>query len=282
MLVGVHVSAAGGIQNAPANAKKTGCEVFQVFSRPPQGGPARPITAEVIKDFNLAMKKNDQAEFYIHTPYYINLASTTPRIRYGSISVIRDELERGSLLGAKYVMTHLGSAKDLSRKEAVTKVSHGIIRILDKYKGTTMLLIENSAGSGNVIGDQFEEIRDIINDLPSAAQKFVGVCLDTCHAFSSNYDLRDKKSLDETLKKFDQLIGLERLKLIHLNDSKNDLGAKVDRHEHIGQGKIGLEAFRILVHHPKLKKTNLILETPEDERGEQKDDLNIIKKLRDS
>jgi deoxyribonuclease IV len=281
MLVGVHVSAAGGLANAPANARKIGCEVFQIFSRPPQGGPAKPITEGVIKDFNSAMKINQQSEFYIHTPYYINLASTTPRIRYGSISVIRDELERGSLLGAKYVMTHLGSAKELSRKEAVIKVSHGIIRILDKYKGQTILLLENSAGSGNVIGDQFEELAEVMNQIPKAARNNVGICFDTCHAFSSNYDLRDKKSLAETLRKFDQLIGLDKLKLIHLNDSKTELGSKVDRHEHIGQGKIGLEGFKAVVNQPNLKKINLILETPEDEKGTQQGDLKVIKDLRD-
>jgi deoxyribonuclease IV len=280
MLVGVHVSAAGGVQNAPGNAKKIGCEVFQVFSRPPQGGPARPVTKSVIREFVLAMENNKQAEFYIHAPYYINLASTTPRIRYGSISVIRDELERGSLLGAKYVMTHLGSAKDLSRKEAIVKVSHGIIRILDKYKGSAKFLIENSAGSGNVMGDQFEEIAAIIKGLPQSIRNKVGVCFDTCHAFSSNYDLRNKKSLDQTLKKFDQIIGLDKLKLIHLNDSKTDINSHVDRHEHIGQGKIGTEGFKAIISHPKLKKVNLILETPEDEKGMQKDDLDLIKKLR--
>ena len=144
MKFGAHVSAAGGLHRAPENGAKIGCEVIQIFSRPPQGGPAKAITPAVVKEFQSEMKKHKQAECYIHTPYYINLASTNPRIYYGSVKVIRDELERGSLIGAKYVMTHLGSAKDLSRKEAIKKVISGIRQILKGYKGSTILLMDLS------------------------------------------------------------------------------------------------------------------------------------------
>jgi len=276
MLFGAHVSAAGGAVNAPVNAKKICCEVFQFFSRPPQGGAAPALTPAVIKSFQEAMKQCGQKEAYIHTPYYINLASAKSSICYGSIKVIREELERASLLGAKYVMTHLGSANDLPQGQAIKKVIEGIIKIFADYRGAAMLLIENSAGSGDIIGDEFEEIIQIIR----LSKKELGVCLDTCHAFASGYDLRNKKSVDETLKKFDKIIGLEKLKLIHLNDSKTELGSRKDRHEHIGQGKIGLDGFRELVHHPKLKNINMILETPDDERGNQRSDLEIIKELR--
>ncbi|MBU1037155.1 deoxyribonuclease IV [Patescibacteria group bacterium] len=280
MFFGAHVSAAGGIDKAPANARAIGCEVFQMFSRPPQGGPAKLITPALIKSFKSAMIKNKQAECYIHTPYYINLASTNNRIRYGSIKVIREELERGSLIGVKYMMTHLGSANNLPRNKAIKKVIEGVKKILEGYNNSTMFLIENSAGSGNIIGDQFEEIRAIIKGVPRQARDRLAVCFDTCHAFSSNYDLRNKKAIDQTLKKFNQLIGLDKLKLIHINDSKTDLGSHIDRHEHIGLGKIGLKGFKELINHPKLKKTNMILETPIDGRGGQEDDLKKIKKLR--
>jgi deoxyribonuclease-4 len=287
MKFGAHVSIAGGIFNAPARSKEIGGEVFQMFSRSPRGGAAPKLTNEVVKQFKAEMKKNNQAEAYIHTPYYINLASTNNRIRYGSIAVIREELERASSLGVKYVMTHLGSANDLSRAQAIKEVTKGVKKILEGYKGSAIFLMENSAGSGNVVGNEFEELGAIIKGVPPVlpagrrqARDRLAVCLDTCHAFASGYDLRDKKSLNQTLIKFDKTIGLNKLKLIHLNDSKTDLGKKVDRHEHIGKGKIGLEGFKQLVNYPKLKKINLILETPVDEQGDHAVDLKIIKKLK--
>jgi len=276
MLFGAHVSASGGVFKAPANAKKIGCEVFQLFSRSPQGGPAPVLTDQVAADFKSAMKTNHQAEAYIHTPYYINLASSNNRIRYGSIKVIREELARASLLGVKYIMTHLGSANDLPRERAIKKVIEGVAKILDGYQGAALFLMENSAGSGKVIGDQFEELAEIIKRV---GRNNIGVCFDTCHAFASGYDLRTAESVDETLKKFDQIIVLKYLKLIHANDSKTEFFSHRDRHEHIGKGKIGLAGFKALVNHPKLKSVNMIVETPDDEKGNQEGDIKTLKKL---
>ena len=140
-----------------------------------------------------------------------------------------------------------------------------------------MFLIENSAGSGNIIGDQFEEINEIIKGVTLSARNKVGVCLDTCHAFSSGYDLRNKKAIDKTLKKFDAKIGLSKLKMIHGNDSMTEIDSHVDRHEHIGLGKIGKEGFQAILNHPKLKKLDLIIETPADGR---QDDIKVLKGLR--
>jgi len=280
MLFGAHISMAGGIDKTPANAKKIDCEVFQLFSRSPRGGKAPELTKEVVKSFKAEMKQNNQQEAYIHTPYYINLASTNNRIKDGSVEVIREELDRASVLGIPYIMTHLGSANDLTREKAVKQVILGLKKILIGYKGTSLLLIENSAGSGNVIGDMFEEIGDIIQGIPKLLRKKVGVCLDTCHAFASGYDLRDKKGVSKTLKEFDQKIGLKNLKLIHLNDSKTEIGSHKDRHEHIGFGKIGQAGFKELINYPKLKYVNMILETPNDETGSQESDLKLLKRLR--
>lgn len=158
MLIGAHVSATGGFENAPENAHKAGCEVFQFFSRSPRGGKAPELTSDVIKEFKDSIKKYEQKECYIHAPYYINLASKKNNIYHGSIAVLREELERGTQLGAKYMMTHLGSAKDLGKKEAIKKVIKGITEILDGYSGSCQLLLEMSAGAGNIIGDTFQEI----------------------------------------------------------------------------------------------------------------------------
>lgn len=280
MLFGVHVSIAGGIFKAPANAKEINCEVFQMFSRSPRGGPAPALTKDIVAAFQSEMKANGQAEAYIHAPYYINLASADSKIRNSSIRIIQEELERASILGVKYVMTHLGSARDLERAEAVLAVTDAVRKILDGYNGATLLLLENSAGSGDVIGSRFEELKEILDGIPRQARDICGVCFDTCHAFASGYDLRTEKAVDETLKEFDRIIGLKFLKMIHINDSKAELGKRLDRHEHIGQGHIGLVGFQALISHPTLKNINMIAETPEDERGDQADDLKILKKMR--
>lgn len=281
MTIGAHISAAGGLENAPANAKNQGCECYQFFSRPPQGGPARKITSEDIKKFQLANQKFGFTNFYIHAPYFINLASSNNRIYHGSISVLREELERGSLLGVKYLMTHLGSAKDLGEKESLKKVVTGLEKILAGYKGTTQFLIEMSAGSGAIIGDTFEEVASIIHNSKLIIQKKLGACFDTAHAFASGYDLRDAQAVQKTFSQFDKTIGLKRLKLIHLNDSKVSLGSHADRHEDLGSGQIGLAGFSALIKYLQKKKLNidLILETPTESR--RKKDIALLKSFRD-
>ena len=275
MKFGVHVSIAGGIQNAPINAHKKGCEVFQFFSRSPRGGKPT-YTKETIEKFKSNCEKFGFTEYYIHTPYYINLASSNDRIRHGSITAIRDELEVGSRLGAKYVMTHLGSAKDYSESKAQQLVIKGIKEILKSYKGTTILLLENSAGSGQIIGDEIDELGKIMKGVSSNK---VGICYDTCHGFASGYDIRTKLALNKTLKEFDKYIGLDKLKLFHFNDSKSELGSKRDRHENIGKSFIGKTAFDLIINPPKLKKVDAVLET-HDVVEDNIPSLNLLKKLR--
>jgi deoxyribonuclease-4 len=279
MRIGSHVSIAGGVWNAPSNAAKVGCEVFQIFSRSPHGGPVKPITPDVIGQFQSEMKKYKLDTFYIHTPYFINFASAKNNIRYGSISVVRQELERGSLLGCKAIMTHLGSFGELTDKEGLEIVSKSISKVLEGYEGSTQLLLEISAGAGRVVGDTFEEIVAILeNKLVSKYD--VGVCFDTCHAFASGYDLRTKKNVDATLKQFDKVIGLEKLVMVHANDSMAEIGKHLDRHQHIGKGHIGQEGFKALVNHEHLGKLDWILETPKDDPKDDPNNISTIDKLR--
>src|SRR6185436_17212064 len=185
--------------------------------------------------------------------YFINFASIKGNVYYGSISVIREELERGSLLGCKALMTHLGSFGELSDKEGIEREVKAIMKVMEGYKGTTQLLLEISAGAGRVVGDTFEEIAWILDD--KRLKKFdIGVCFDSCHAFQSQYDLRTKKDVEATMKAFDKAIGLERLVVMHANDSKAEFGKHLDRHEHIGQGHIGLDGFKALANHKTLGK----------------------------
>jgi len=285
MLFGSHVSAAGGVEKAPERAAEVGCEVFQFFSRPPQGGPPSKLTPAIVKAFKDNCKQFKQAESYIHAPYYINFASAKPSTRYGSSSVIREELERGSELGVSYLMTHLGSSREVGDKQGMVYLVEGLARVLDKYTGTTQFLLENSAGTGKTIGDTFEELAEMIQKTEKKSKKFkgkIGICFDTCHAFTSGYDLRDKAAVKKTLDMFDKIIGLERLKLIHSNDSVDGFGEHKDRHQHLGEGKIGLEGFKALVQEKRLKNVNFILETPKDTPQDDPRNLKILKKFRAS
>lgn len=274
MKFGAHVSIAGGVQNAPKNAAALGCEVFQMFSRSPQGGPAPKLTAEIVSAFRSACESEKLSDWVIHAPYYLNFASGEERTRMNSARIVREELERGSLLDARYVMFHPGSARDVGLAQAMTFCVEGITRVLDGYAGSTHLLIEISAGAGEIIGDIFEEVAEIIAGVDHPD---LGVCFDTAHAFASGYDLRTTESVADTFKKFDQTIGLKRLKMSHCNDSKVDLGGRRDRHEHLGKGFIGLDGFRALLTSPLLAHINWYLETEPDGVAE---DLELLKRIR--
>lgn len=289
--IGLHVSAAGGVENAPEHAKSFGAEVFQFFSRSPRGGQATPITAEQAKTFKARCKQHE-FESYIHTPYYINFASKQTSLASAATRIVREELERASTLGVMYVVTHLGSAKDFfpspeasgtpgtidTPNEALQQTVRGLKNV---FKGnaafSATLLLEISAGAGAVIGDTFEELAYILKGL---GRRDVHVCLDTCHLFASGYDIRSREGWNQTLQRFQRSVGISRLKLMHVNDSKTGLGGRVDRHEHLGRGSIGLESFRTLFQHPKLTKVNFILETPHDTMINK--DIELLKQFRDS
>lgn len=272
MNFGAHISSAGGLHMAPARAREFGGTVFQMFSRPPQGGKPKPITSVEITSFNQAMKEAEMKDFYIHAPYFVNLASTDSRIYKSSIGILREELERGSLLGCRGMMFHPGSAKGSTKEEALLRVVAGINEILKGYTGKCLLLIENSAGAGEIVGDSFEDLAFFIESAKES--KKIGICLDTQHAFASGYDLRTKDAVKDTLHKFDQIVGLENLVVIHTNDSKIPFEGRKDRHEHLGKGHIGSEGFCALVKHEALKDMDFILETPQNET--RPEDLSLL------
>lgn len=290
MQFGVHISIAGGIEKAPKRVHEISGECFQMFSRSPHGGKSLELTEDAINNFKNNCRKYNLENYYIHTPYYINLASVNSRIYYGSIAAIKKEMEVADLLGAKGVVTHLGSAKELGEKEAREKLVEGLVKIfltppLPKGAGRisgslfkTQLLLEITAGAGKIMGDSFEEIAYFIKETEKEISKNkLGVCFDTAHAFASGYDLRNKKAVQKTFDDFDKTIGLERLKLIHCNDSKVDLNSHIDRHENIGEGKIGMEGFKALVNEPRLQNLDFILETP---GGKIEKDLAVLRELR--
>jgi deoxyribonuclease-4 len=270
------VSAAGGLWKAGPNGKNLGCEVIQIFSRSPQSFRANPILEEDAAKFRAAMRENGIEDVYVHAPYVLNLASGKQTTRFGSVKMLRDELERGTALGCRAVMFHPGSAKDVGQEKGIELVVDGLNRIMDGYAGSCQLLIEISAGAGMVMGDTFEEIAAFIDGAERG--KDIGVCFDTQHAFASGYDLRTKRDVDATFKAFDAIVGLKKLVASHCNDSMVDFEAHKDRHEHLGKGKIGLDGFKAIVAHPKLAHVDLLLETPWDDLI--KEDMAVLKKFR--
>jgi len=276
MSVGAHVSTAGGLFNGPKNAGEIGCETFQFFSRPPQGGNVKAISEEDQKLFRDAVIENKIKSCYIHGPYVINLASEKTSTRANSVRLLHEELERGSLLGVKGMMFHPGSAKEVGEEAGTKFVIEGLNKILDGYNGSCQLLVEISAGAGAVMGDSFEELAAFIDGAERG--KEIGICFDTQHAFGSGYDFRTPELLDAMVKKFDKIVGLKKLVASHLNDSKVELGSRKDRHEHIGKGLIGKDAIKLFVQHPKLQHIDLLLETPLDE--ERAKEVKLLKKWR--
>lgn len=277
MKFGSHVSIAGGIDKAPARAHNIGCECFQMFTRSPRGGKPPKFEKGLVDAFLKSCAEHKLTDYYVHTPYYINLASGKEQLRSSSIAIIREELERSSIIGARYVMTHLGSSMGTDRPEAVKMVTEGLNRVLDAGDGLSAeLLLENTAGQGDTIGDTFEELAEILSGIDYPR---VGICIDTAHLLASGYDIRTKPALRKTLGKLSSAIGLNRVKLIHGNDSKAALGEKKDRHEHIGKGKVGKEGFKAIVNDPSLKNLNMIVELPPDGVAE---DIELLKQMRDN
>ena len=278
MRVGVHTSIAGAVENAAHHAHKIGCDTFQMFSANPRGWKTLEPSEKDCERFRAARAKYKLTPVVIHDNYLINMASADSVIRNKSTEAFRGEIRRAIALGADFLVTHPGSAKDSTPSKAIRNC---IESIKLAAKGQTLngltILIENTAGQGSVIGRSFEEVAEIIagagKELP------VGACIDTAHTFAAGYPIHTKDGLKETLEVLGQIIGFDKLKVIHANDSKTDYGSHADRHEHIGRGKIGKEAFARIVRHPKLRRVPFICETPIDRPGDDKRNINIIRKL---
>jgi deoxyribonuclease-4 len=273
--VGVHVSIAGSVDLAVDRAKKAGCDVFQMFSRNPRGWGFLPLSKESCKTFRSKILSSHLLPVD-HMPYLPNLASPKSDIYDKSVAALASELERCSLLGIPYLVTHLGHHLGdgiAGGRERVVKAINAALKVSDN---SVMLLLENTAGERNSVGSTFEHIRAIMDGIN--CQNRIGICFDTCHAFAAGYELRTETGISETMTQFDNAIGIHNLKMIHLNDTKGDLGSSLDRHEHIGMGYLGEGAFRLILHHPVLSALPLICETPVDER---RDDVGNIEKVRE-
>ena len=275
MKFGAHVSIAGGIENAPLRARQLGCECFQMFTRSPRGGRPPELDDRLLEAFFRNCSEVSISDYYVHTPYFINLASGKDDLREKSVDLVREELERSSALGVKYIMTHIGSAKGLQRDAAIDNVVDSVLRILGNYGGTTQLLLENTAGQGHTIGASFEEISLI---LQSVAHGGLGVCMDTAHMFASGYDIRTREGVEELVESLGAAFAPGTVKLVHANDSKAEFNSCKDRHEHVGEGKIGIDCFRAMIGNPFFEDLDMIVEMPPPEVSR---DVELLKKLRD-
>ena len=265
--LGAHHSIAGGFHRAVERAVETGCECLQIFTRNINQWATSPIDPAAAEAFREAVRAAELRLVVAHDSYLINPASADTALRRKSIDGLAEELRRAELLGIPWVVAHPGAAGEQPVDVAVARAATGIAESLRATSGLAAgILIETTAGQGSCLGASFEEIGtmlDVIDALPGL-KKRAGVCLDTCHVFAAGYPLSPAESLDDTLHRFDRHIGLKRLVVIHANDSKREFGSRVDRHEAIGKGRIGREAFRLLVNHPKLAGIPLILETPKE------------------
>jgi deoxyribonuclease-4 len=265
--LGAHQSIAGGFTKAVDRAVETGCECLQVFTRNINRWDVSPLDLDEAAAFRQAVSDAGLALVVAHDSYLINPASADDTLRKKSIAGLVTELERAEALGIPWVVAHPGAAGEQPLDEAVARAADGIAAALKTTRTLAAgILIETTAGQGSCLGATFEEIGAMlerIDEQPGLAKR-VGVCLDTCHVFAAGYPLSPQESLDDTLRQFDRAIGLKRLVVIHANDSKRELGSRVDRHEAIGKGKVGREAFRLIMKHPKLARIPLILETPKE------------------
>jgi len=250
---------------------------MQIFSRNPRAWQASEFDSSDVENFKRLKKEYDIAPVVVHIPYIINLATPAEGLYQKSIIAYTEDLGRADALGAEYFVTHLGSHVGSGEDGGIKRFGAALNQIIGKARPKTTVLLENTAGSGSCIGYKFEHIKRIIDSIDHPEK--VGVCLDTAHTFESGYDIRTKGGLESTLKKFDKLVGLALIKVVHFNDSLSLLGSRVDRHQHIGKGNIGLAAMKRIINHPGLKGAAFIMETPKESDKDDKRNLATVRKL---
>ncbi|MEK7846196.1 MAG: deoxyribonuclease IV [Nitrospinota bacterium] len=284
MFLGAHMSIEGGVENAPLRGKKAGCQVIQIFTKNNNRWNSRQLTDKDINSF----KKNSFDTGVIpsasHTAYLINLASPNTEIYKKSLEAFSDEMERAERLGLPYLIFHPGAHLGSGENTGLKRIADSINILLKKGshpKGCgyqLMLLLETTAGQGSHLGYKFEHLSEII-EMVDEKEK-MGVCLDTCHIFAAGYDISSEYGYKKTFEDFNKIIGIDRLKAFHINDSKKGLGSRVDRHEHIGKGKIGLTAFKLLLNDAQFKNIPMIIETPKGKTmREDRKNLSVLKGL---
>ncbi len=278
-LIGIHTSTAGGVELAAERAYRLGANTFQIFSSSPRQWRPGVVSAARCKAMSELRKKHRMGPLAIHCSYLVNMASVTPEFHRKSVIAFRGELQRGLSLGAEFLVLHPGSFRGRSREEGLDLVARSIAEAAEGLaleNSGLSVLIENTAGSEFSLGGSFEQVAQLLEKLKPVCP--VGACIDTCHTWVSGYDIVSEQGWRETMEKLDQTIGLQNVMVWHCNDARDPMGSKRDRHQHIGQGTIGLEPFRRLLNDERTKHAAFIAETPIDDPG---DDLRNVAKLKE-
>ena len=279
MRIGAHISIAGGVSKSIGRAKAAGCEAVQIFSGNPRGWKIKPFDPEELKRFHLLCHQEDIRPVIIHSPYLINLAAPDETIYRKSMVAFRNELVRADQLGADGFVIHIGHHLGEGIESGIRKMADSLRESIDSLPELkTRILLENTAGEGSSLGHRAEYIAEIM-ELSGVGDKLY-LCFDTCHAYVSGYDIATARGLDETMDKIDRLIGLDRLRVVHFNDTKFGLGSRRDRHEHIGEGKIGMAGMKRIARHPALQEKTFILETPKDTPESDLRNISLLKSFR--
>lgn len=274
MQFGVHVSITGGIDKAVERALALECDTFQIFTRSSRRWAAKEINRTIKTKFIESCIQHNFTEIVVHMPYLPNLSSVENEIYQKSVKTLLNEIKRCYSLRIPYLVLHLGSHKGVGKEKGHQQLVNALEKAIQS-EFNIQLLLENSSGYKNSIGSNFEDLGEILSKISDSSK--IGICFDTCHAFAAGYDLRTESSVENTLENFDKYIGLNKIKIIHSNDSKGVINSKKDRHEHIGLGRIGENGFKqILKQFPKVP---YILETPINERRDDTENLNYIRSL---
>jgi deoxyribonuclease-4 len=278
--IGVHLGTAGGASNAVERAREIGANTFQIFSSSPRMWKAPKVDVAQAARMRELRAKHDVGPLVIHTSYLVNVCSQTEDVRKKSVDAFRGEIERALAWGAEYLVLHPGSWKGLTRDEGLKLAAESITKAIEglAWQGTGFeILIENTAGAEFSLGGSFEQVAELVARLRATAP--VGVCLDTCHTHVAGYDLVTAEGYEETVKLAAATVGLDAVKVWHCNDAKAERGSKLDRHEHIGQGTMGVEAFRRLVNDDRWGHCAFVAETPVDEPGDEERNVRVLKSL---
>ena len=278
MQIGCHVSIAGGIDKSVDNAVERECTAFQIFTRNPRGWQAKEISSSEANSFQVKLKQSkiDRFATCAHMPYLPNLSSTNSESYKKSVSALINEVKRCGLLGIPYLVTHLGSHLGAGEEKGISQLVNAYKKAAE-VKNDVTILLENTAGQKNSVGSDFEQLGAIFSQLKPA--KRFGVCIDTCHAFVFGYDLRSEKTVKKSFDEFDDFVGFENLKILHLNDAKGEMGSRLDRHYHIGLGNIGKTGMQTVVKLAKKKNIPVILETPIDDTRDDFENVKIARGL---
>lgn len=275
MKIGVHVSISKGFTGALKNASQLECDGFQIFVGNPRGWIRKELPESEFDNFQKERSTMPLWPVVVHLAYLPNLASDDDVLYEKSVITLAEDFERANRLGADFLVFHPGKSKEI--EYAIPRIALSVNQVLAKIAGPTILLFENQAGAGGEVAASFRELGLLIQSVQTKAR--VGVCFDTCHAFAAGYDLRNEAAWQSTLAEFEAMVGLSYLKLFHLNDCKGALGSHLDRHQHIGEGLIGTEGFRVLVNHPKLRELPGILETPQVDPGDDRKNLSVLRNM---